>query len=171
MSGPVAVSSYAGGATSICSLKVANQLFGIDTSKIREVLGTTTPQRVPLAPGFIAGVVPYRGEVLTTVSLRALLGVPECSGKNCVLVFDSEENEERFGLMVDSVGGVVAMDANALQTNPGGLDARSQELFDGTLRTDSGLMVHLDPQRLGPSHLAASEMFGRSKQERQGDDR
>ena len=73
--------------------------------------------------------------------------------------------------MVDSVGGVVAMEADALQANPGGLDARSQELFDGTLRTDSGLMVHLDPQRLMPSHLAASEMFGRSKQGRQGEDR
>ena len=128
-------------------------------------------QHVPLAPRFIAGVVPYHGEVLTTVSLRALLGAPERTGKNCILVFDGEENEERFGLMVDSVGGVVAMEADALQANPGGLDARSQELFDGTLRTDSGLMVHLDPQRLMPSHLAASEMFGRSKQGRQGEDR
>ncbi len=49
--------------------------FGIDTRKIREVLGERDLQRVPMAPAFIAGVVPYRGEVLTTVNLRALLGL------------------------------------------------------------------------------------------------
>jgi purine-binding chemotaxis protein CheW len=146
-------------------------MFGIDTRKIREVLGNTVPQLVPLAPKYIAGVVPYRGEVLTTVSFRALLGLEGRVGKNCVLVFDCEENEEYFGLIVDSVGGVVAMEQNALQANPNGLDARSQELFDGAYRMPSGLMVHLDPQRLRPSRLAESEMFGRSKQERQGEQR
>ena len=65
----------AGGTVSICSLRVGTGLFGIDTRQIREVLGTTAPQRVPLAPEYIAGVVPYRGDVLTTVSFRALLGL------------------------------------------------------------------------------------------------
>jgi purine-binding chemotaxis protein CheW len=143
-------------------------LFGIDTLQIREVLGTTVPQLVPLAPQYIAGVVPYHGEVLTTVSFRALLGLSEHAGKNCVLVIGGKEDKEPFGLMVDSVGGVVLMERNALQENPSGLDARSQELFDGAYRMPSGLMVHLDPHRLRPSRLAQSEMFGRLKQERHG---
>jgi purine-binding chemotaxis protein CheW len=95
-----------------------------------------------------------------------------------VLVFDDEENEERFGLMVDGVGGVIAVGPNALEANPNGLDARSQELFDGTYKLQSGLMVRLDPQRLRPSRLAQSGLFGsesgppvRWKQERQGEQR
>jgi len=156
---------------SICSLQVANRLFGIDALRIREVLGTTLPQPVPLAPGYIAGVVPYRGEVLTTIDLRAVLGLPERVGKNCVLVIDGAENQECFGLMADSVGAVVWMEQNALQANPGGLDARSQELFDGAYRTATGLMVRLNLRQLGPSRLAVSELFGKSKHEKAGETR
>src|SRR5208283_2648754 len=102
---------------SICSLRVGTGLFGIDTRQIREVLGTTAPQRVPLAPEYIAGVVPYRGEVLTTVSFRALLGLECRAGSNCILVFDGEQNQERFGLIVDGVSGVIAVEPSALEAN------------------------------------------------------
>ena len=63
------------GSVSLCSLRAGTGLYGVDTPQIREVLGPSVPQRVPLAPEYIAGVVPYRGEVLTTVSFRALLGL------------------------------------------------------------------------------------------------
>jgi purine-binding chemotaxis protein CheW len=121
-------------------------------------------------------VLPYRGDVLTTVCFRALLGLQCWTGANCVLVFDDEQNEERFGLMVDGIGGVIAVEPSALEANPSGLDARSQELFDGAYKLPSGLMVRLDPQRLRPSRLAESGLFGgesgpigRLKQERQGE--
>jgi len=154
------------GTVSLCSLRAGSGLFGIDTRQIREVLGKTAPQRVPLAPEYIAGVVPYRGEVLTTVSLRALLGLEPWTGAHCVLVFDDEENEERFGLTVDGVGGVVTLGRDALETNPGALDARGVALFDGAYRMQPGLIVRLDPRRLRPSRLAESGLFGVSKRER-----
>jgi len=150
----------AGGRVTMCSLRAGDGLFGIDTRQIWEVLGKTTPQRVPLAPGYIAGVVPYRGEVLTTVSLRALLGLEPWAGANCVLVLEEEEEEQRFGLMVDGVGGVVILPADALEGNPTALDARRTALFDGAFKMKPGLMVRLEPKRLRPSRLAASELFG-----------
>jgi purine-binding chemotaxis protein CheW len=135
-------------------------LYGIETTEIREVLGSTTPQRVPLAPEYIAGIVPYRGEVLTTVSFRVLLGLERSAGAGCVLVLDDTENDELFGLMVDAVGGVVTMAPGTLEPNPSTLDACSLALFAGAYRTPAGLMVRLDPQRLRPAQLAASGLFG-----------
>jgi purine-binding chemotaxis protein CheW len=160
MRSPEVKEADAGDAVPVCSLRVGTALFGIETRQIREVLGTAEPQRVPLAPEYIAGVLSYRGEVLTTVSFRALLGLEKWDGANCVLVFDDAENEERFGLMVDGVVGVIAVQQDALEANPSGLDARSQELFDGAYKLPAGLMVRLDPQRLRPSRLAESGLFG-----------
>jgi purine-binding chemotaxis protein CheW len=161
----------AGDTVSICSLRVGAGLFGIDTRQILEVLRTTTPQRVPLAPEYIAGVVPYRGEVLTAVSLRALLGLEQWTGANCILVFDGEQNEERFGLIADGISGMIALPRDALEANPSGLDAGSMELFDGAYKLPSGLLVHLDPRKLRPSRLAESGLFGRLNRERQGEQR
>ena len=152
---------------SLCAIRAGDGLYGIDTREVREVLGATAPERVPLAPKFVAGVVPYRGQVLTTVSLRALLGLESGSAGRCVLVLEDEEKGERFGLLVDGVGGVLTLDAEGLAANPSGLDARGTALFDGAFQMDEGLVVRLDPRRLRPSRLAESEMFaGRRQEER-----
>jgi purine-binding chemotaxis protein CheW len=87
----------------------------------------------------------------------------------CILVLDDEREEEPFGLAVDSVGGVVGVARNALKPNPSNLDARSMALFGGTYRTDSGLMVQLDPQRLRPSRLSEDDLFGSTNQESNGE--
>jgi purine-binding chemotaxis protein CheW len=161
----------AGETLSICSLRVGAGLYGIDTREIVEVLGSTRPQRVPLAPSYIAGVIPYRGDVLTTVCFRVLLGLEPATRASCVLVLYGEQTEEIFGLVVDGVAGVVAMARDALEANPSALDARSMALFHGTFKMPSGLMVRLDPQRLQPSRLAESGLFGQSKQHTQGEQR
>lgn len=168
MSSAPELSAVLGDTVSLCSFRAGSGLFGIDTRLIWEVLGASAPQRVPLAPEYIAGVLPYRGEVLTTVCLRVLLGLERASKARCVLVLGDEETEERFGLMADGVGGVVTMDPGALEANPRALDTRSMALFDGTYRTQDGLMVRLDPQRLRPSRLAQSGLFDGLKQENQG---
>jgi purine-binding chemotaxis protein CheW len=147
---------------SLCSLYAGKETFGIDTRKIREVLGERDLQRVPMSPAFIAGVVPYRGEVLTTVSLGVLLGVEVQSETNCVLVMEDEEVSERFGLVVDSVGGVVEVSRRRLEPTPSTLESKGRWLFEGAYKMESGLMVRLDPQRLCPSRLSEAGIFKKS---------
>jgi purine-binding chemotaxis protein CheW len=140
---------------SLCSLYVGDDVFGIETKKVCEVLGECEVQRVPRAPAYIAGVVSYRGEVLTTVNFRSVVGLEEGGGGSYVLVLEDDESAERFGLRVDAVGSVVTVNASVLEGNPSTLDARSRALFDGVYRMENGLMVRLDPQRLRPSGLKA----------------
>ncbi len=149
-------------AVSLCSLYAGEETFGIDTRKIREVLGERDLQRVPMSPPFIAGVVPYRGEVLTTVNLRVLLGMEASSSSSCVLVMEDDEAVERFGLVVDAVGGVVTVSRRTLEANPCTLAARGKWLFDGAYKMEGGLMVRLDPQKLCPSRLSETGLFRKS---------
>jgi purine-binding chemotaxis protein CheW len=144
---------------SLCSMFAGDESFGIDTGKIREVLGRKDLERVPMAPAFVAGVVPYRGDVLTTVRFRALLGLPESAEAGYVLVLADDDGEERFGLLVDAVGGVVTVSRKMLEANPCTLEAKCKWLFDGAYKMPSGLMVQLDPQKLRPSRLAETGMF------------
>ena len=125
----------------------------------REVLGKRELQRVPMAPAYIGGVVPYRGEVLTTVNFRALLGMGEYAESSCVLVLEDEEGGERFGLVVDAVGGVVTVNQKMLEANPCTLEARGKWLYDGAYKMQTGLLVQLDPQKLRPSRLAETGLF------------
>lgn len=147
------------GTVTMCSVRAGDGMYGIDTREIREVLGNADPRPVPLAASYIAGVLPYRGEVLTTVSLRALLGLPSWMGKSHVLVLEDAEQGERFGLMVDGVGGMVAVPESGLERNPATLGVRAEAILCGVFRMENGLMARLDPRRLRPLELARNGIF------------
>jgi purine-binding chemotaxis protein CheW len=144
---------------SLCTLMVGGEMFAIDTKTIREVLAARAVQRIPLAPAYVAGVIPNRGEVLTTVSLRSLLGLEERGGTSSVLVLEDAEEDEWFGLMVDAVGRVVTVEAATLEANPSTLGARAKALFDGVYKLPDGLMIRLDSTKLRPSRLKGIGLF------------
>jgi len=138
-----------------CSVRVDKTLFGVPISHILEIIGSARPQPVPLAPAYVGGLVHYRGDVLTTVSLRQLLGLPPKDGKQDILVLESEGG--CFGLLVDSVGEVLTVSAADYEPNPSILDERRRALLAGAYKLKSGLLVMLDPDRLDPMRLGASQ--------------
>lgn len=141
---------------SLCQMMLGGQSMGIDTRKIREVLGARSIQRVPLAQPGIAGVISYRGDVLTAVDLRELFALESGEGERSVLVI---EGEERFAVAVDSVGGVASVRQKDREPNPDTLPTRSKALFDGAFKVEERLIVQLDPERLRPSRLAESGLL------------
>ena len=75
---------------------------------------------------------------------------------------EDDEAAERFGLVVDAVGGVVTVSRRMLEANPCTLEARGRWLFDGAYKMANGLMVRLDPQKLCPSRLSETGLFRKS---------
>jgi purine-binding chemotaxis protein CheW len=152
----------------LCTLRVGAALFAIEANLICEVLGEMSSKIVPLAPKYVAGVIPYRGEVVTTVSLRHLLGIEDATASSCVLVLNDEEADERYGLVVDGVQGLVTVARDSLEPNPTSLDASSAFLFDGLYRTTSGLMARLNTQQLRPSRITQTGLFEHAQHETRG---
>jgi purine-binding chemotaxis protein CheW len=153
----------AGAPLEMCSVRVGQTLFGLPITHILEIIGNTRPTAVPLAPDFVGGLIHYRGDVLTTVSLRQLLGMPlhagrigrkGCEGHHDILVLESPHG--CFGLLVDSVGEVLTVHASDHEPNPSTLDARRSALFAGAFKLKEGLLVMLDPERLDPMRLSSA---------------
>jgi purine-binding chemotaxis protein CheW len=139
----------------ICSVRLGQTLFGVPITHILEIVGSARPQPVPLAPSFVGGLVHYRGDVLTTVSLRQLLGLPPREGAQDILVLESSGG--CFGLLVDSVCEVLTVSSADHESNPSILDARRRALFAGTYKLKDSLLVMLDPERLDPMRLSAAQ--------------
>jgi purine-binding chemotaxis protein CheW len=137
----------------VCSVRLEKTLFGVPISHILEIVGAARPQPVPLAPDFVGGLVHYRGDVLTTVSLRQLLGLPPREGAQDILVLESASG--CFGLLVDSVGEVLTVSSADYEPNPSILDERRRVLLAGTYKLKDRLLVMLDPERLDPLRLDA----------------
>jgi purine-binding chemotaxis protein CheW len=136
----------------MCSVRLDKGLFGVPITHILEIVGGARPQPVPLAPRFVGGLVHYRGDVLTTVSLRQLFDLPPREGRQDILVVESSGG--CFGLLVDSVGEVLSVSSADYEPNPSIVDERRRKLFAGAYKLKDELMIMLDPERLDPMRLA-----------------
>jgi purine-binding chemotaxis protein CheW len=136
----------------VCSVRLADTWFGVPITHILEIVGSARAQPVPLAPGYVGGLVHYRGDVLTTVSLRQLLDLPPKEGAQDILVLESAGG--CFGLLVDSVGEVLTVSSSDHEPNPSILDPRRKGMFAGAYKLKNKLLVMLDPDRLDPLLLS-----------------
>jgi len=140
----------------VCTVQVGGTWFGLPISHIVEIVGSACPQSVPLAPRFVGGLVHYRGDVLTTISLRQLLGLPALDLPQPILVLESPGG--CFGVLVDSVGEVLSVEPEDYEPNPSTLDECRKGLFTGAYKLKDRLLVILDPIRLDPLQLVAAQV-------------
>ena len=61
----------------ISTFRVDGELFGVDALQVQEVSRYLELTPVPLAPDAVGGVMNLRGEVVTALDLRRLLGRPD----------------------------------------------------------------------------------------------
>jgi len=136
---------------SLCSVLVGDQVYGVDITQVCEILGPSSPRTVPRAPEFIGGLVHYRGEVLTAISLRALFGMPPYEKESSVLVIEGQG--EPYGVLVDAVNEVVQVKMDTFEATPSTMDPKRRALLKGAYKLPKGLLIQLDTTRLEPMAL------------------
>jgi purine-binding chemotaxis protein CheW len=141
--------------TEVCSVRVGESFFGMPIRHILEIIGSARPRPVPLAPAYVGGLVHYRGDVLTTVSLRQLLGLPPNEGAQDILVIDGAGG--CFGLLVDSVGEVLTVSSTDFEPTPATVVDQRKILLAGAYKLKDQLLIMLDPDRLDPLRLSGSQ--------------
>jgi purine-binding chemotaxis protein CheW len=123
---------------------VGNILLGIDIRKTEEINRQLDLTTVPNAPALVRGVVNLRGEVVTVVDLRAILGLEPApltpSTRNVVV----RAGAERVGLLVDSVADVVTVKAGDIEDPPANVNGVDGQFFQGVYKLDAALLVVLN---------------------------
>lgn len=140
----------------VCSVHVGSGWYGMPIRHILEIIGRARPQPVPLAPEFVGGLVHYRGEVLTTVSMRQLLRLPAGGDAHDILVLESASG--CFGLLVDAVGEVLTLSSDDYEPNPSILDQRQKALFAGAYKLEDKLLTMLNAECVDPLRLSQASI-------------
>lgn len=108
-----------------------DRLFGVSIKEVREIIEySENIVTTPGAPPMVKGVLNLRGKLVTIVDTRSLFKIEQSKTldpkKSKILVFDNEE--EKFGLIVDSVESIVVIDLEKKLKVPSIL---SQQVNDG----------------------------------------
>lgn len=98
----------------VLAFRLAQERYAVEISLVREVSPLTELTPIPCTPAFISGIVSVRGQILTVIDLRRLLGLPEEGSSNLKRVVIVRHREQEFGILTDEIVGITEITASAL---------------------------------------------------------
>jgi purine-binding chemotaxis protein CheW len=149
-------SSAAGQGGLFATFIVDGLLFGVAVADVQEVLRPQAMTRVPLAPDCIRGLLNLRGQIVTGLDMRARLRLarPETDAPPFNVVVRAEG--EPVSLLVDAIGDVIDVRAEAFERRPSNLDPSIRELIAGVYKLKDRLLLVLDLERTVATDTAAA---------------
>ncbi len=148
----------------VLTFHVAEEEYGIGIEHIREIIKHRVVTEVPRVPSFVAGIIAVRGLVMPVLDLRQRLRMRTAglSQKSRILIVSrpatgsdivSEEERERFGLVVDRVSEVVRIQEVDIEP-PTVLSGKESEFVEGIGRVRSEIeQSQRREARIGPGMI------------------
>jgi purine-binding chemotaxis protein CheW len=129
----------------LCTFFVEDLCFGIDVTRVQEVIRSQPMTPVPLAPAAVRGLINLRGQIVTAIDLRSTLGLsqraPEAEPMNVVL----HREDGAVSLLVDEIGDVVEVSEECFEPPPATLSTDS-DLIEGVYKLEQGLLLLLNTE-------------------------
>ena len=73
-------SSETAGTMQLVSFHLAEETFGVEITKVREIILMCEITRVPQTPHYVKGLINLRSTVIPVIDLRTLFGLPDAPG-------------------------------------------------------------------------------------------
>ena len=101
---------------------LAQEEFGLEILKVREIIGYIDVTAVPQTPCHVKGVINLRGQVIPVIDLRSRFGMEttEITGATCIIVVEIAQAGRKFstGITVDRVQEVLDIAGTDIEDAP-----------------------------------------------------
>jgi purine-binding chemotaxis protein CheW len=130
----------------LCTFDVDTLFIGIPISRIQEILRPQQFTPVPLAASAILGLMSLRGQIVPVINLAERLGVQLKHGgaKSFNVLIRTPDGP--VSLLVDHVGDVVEVAADAFEPAPDTLRSALRPLIRGAYKLERRLLLALDAE-------------------------
>ena len=98
---------------------LGDELFGVNTLHVQEILTYQDITSVPLAPDYVRGLINLRGQIVTVIDLRCRLGFERLDDQKTSMNLIVNSDEGLMSLLVDTIGNVLDIPADRLLPPPG----------------------------------------------------
>jgi purine-binding chemotaxis protein CheW len=128
----------------LCTFFLDGLRFGVDVKKVQEVVPYQEMTRVPLAPPTVQGLLNLRGQIVTGIDLRRRLDLPERPAGNLPMNIVLRGEDSPVSFLVDDIGEVIEVEADACERPPETLRGRVRELIEAVYPLPDELLLILD---------------------------
>lgn len=129
-------------------------LFGVDVTRVQEVIRYQPMTSVPLADPVVHGLINLRGQIVTALDLRTRLELPPRAGDGRPMNVIVRTEEGAVSLLVDEIGDVLEVSRENWEAAPPTLTGAARELISGAYKLKDRLLLVLDADKT--THLASA---------------
>jgi purine-binding chemotaxis protein CheW len=151
-------SSETGGSFQLVSFHLAEESYGIEITKVREIILMGEITRIPHTPEYVKGLINLRSTVIPVIDLRIRFGLPEAelTGESRIMVINVRG--KTIGIIVDAVSEVLRITNDQIAPPPPTVAGLGREYLTGLVRLEDQLLILLDMDKLlGQEDTAALE--------------
>ena len=134
------------------TFKLADEIFGVDVAKVREILELTTITRMPQMPEYVSGVINLRGSVVPVIDLKLKLRMAATARtvNTCIVLVEVRREEETIvlGALADSVQEVYELEPENIEPAPNIGSGINTDFIQGMGKHIQQFMMILDIDRL-----------------------
>ena len=127
-----------------CTFFVDGLRFGVDVHKVQEVVPYQEMTRVPLAPATVQGLLNLRGQIVTGIDLRRRLELADRDSSQRPMNIVLRADDCPVSFLVDDIGEVIEVPAQASERPPDTLDGRIRALIQAVYPLADDLLLVLD---------------------------
>ena len=136
------------GTMQLVSFKLAKELYGIEITKVREIILITEITRIPETPDFLKGLINLRSTVIPVIDLRVRFGLPEAELSDESRIMVLQACGKTIGIMVDAVSEVLRVKQEQIAPPPPTVAGLGRDYLSGLVKLDNQLLILLDIDKI-----------------------
>ena len=132
--------------------RLGKEKYALDMKHLKKVMWAENITQVPGLPPHILGIINIRGEIISVVDMKMLLGLSYETTEKPSIMITSDQGVET-GLLVDSVEAIVDLPALSIDPPMITFEKEYLDLIDGEARMDEMLLIVLNYEKIMKSEL------------------
>ena len=124
------------------------ELYGVEISRVHEIIRLQSVTRVPRSPAFVEGVINLRGKVIPVVDLRRRFGLPTADHTRASRIVVVEIGDQVVGIIVDGVSEVLRVSSVIVEPPSPVVAGIDSEYLHGIAKLPERLVILLDLDRI-----------------------
>jgi len=131
-----------------CTFYLGQYYFGITVELVQEIIRFQPITPVALAPKAVAGLINLRGQIVTAIDLRVLLGMPVRNDDESQMNIVVQTDDGVFSLLVDRIGDSLKLDDSLSELPPANVVGIAKELIKNAYMLDESLLLTMNVNEL-----------------------
>lgn len=124
---------------------LGNESYALELKYVREVYPVKEITPLPGVPSFVLGILNIRRKILSVISLKKVLGLPESEKQHFSKIIILYLEEMEFGIGVEAIMGIRSIPLSEIQYNVTSFNGDGQKYLKGITKTP---LIILDGNRL-----------------------